>query len=236
MSRLDRPIKPAKGSPICDVDGTPRSYGPISSSVVDPDLGKWSEWFCLPEAGALFCTDMYEVEICGNDRVLRPLTKDGGWWKPHPDATLWRCRFRWPRVKAPPVPPEDRGWSNWYRVVSSGTQFDLEKFEVQFCDPAGNFQPTAETSTAWRCRPRSNYAGKPEFKTKQHGSVAVTTSSGQQWQRLDTCPRGSKVQLMFRFGLPRYEVYTGQPDALAWAPMPDSPEWLKDELSNQNRS
>ncbi len=74
------------------------------------------------------------------------------------------------------------------------------------------------------------------FKTKQHGSVAVTTSSGQQWQRLDTCPRGSKVQLMFRFGLPRYEVYTGQPDALAWAPMPDSPEWLKDELSNQNRS
>ena len=54
-----------------------------------------------------------------------------------------------------------------------------------------------------------------QFKPKQHGSVAVTTSSGQQWQRLDTCPRGSKVQLMFRFGLPRYEVYTGQPDALA---------------------
>ena len=77
---------------------------------------------------------------------------------------------------------------------------------------------------------------RPDFKTKQHGSVSVTTSSGQQWQRLDTCPRGSKVQLMFRFGLPRYEVYTGQPDALAWAPMPDSPEWLKDELSNQNRS
>ena len=74
-----------------------------------------------------------------------------------------------------------------------------------------------------------------QFKTKQHGSVAVTTSSGQQWQRLAACPRGSKVQLMFRFGLPRYEVYTGQPDALAWAPMPDSPEWLKDELSNQNR-
>ena len=74
------------------------------------------------------------------------------------------------------------------------------------------------------------------FKTKQHGGVAVTTSSGQQWQRLGTCPRGSKVQLMFRFGLPRYEVYTGQQDALAWAPMPDSPEWLKDELSNQNRS
>lgn len=177
--RFDRPIKPAKDSPICGPDGTPYPYGPIASDSVDPDLGNWSEWFCIPESGALFRALVYEVETSGNDRVLRPLDKDGDWWRPHPDATHWRCRFRWPRA---------------------------------------------------------NQAGKPEFKTKQHGSVAVTTSSGQQWQRLDTCPRGSKVQLMFRFGLPRYEVYTGQPDALAWAPMPDSPEWLKDELSNQNRS
>lgn len=143
---------------------------------------------------------------------------------------------------------DNEGWSPWIAVRSSASRFNVEAYDIQFTDPAGNFQvagpndppdSTPRLATAYRSRPKAipvKDQPRPVFKTKQHGEVSVTTSSGQQWLKLDTCPRGSKVQLMFRFGLPRYEVYHGQPDAVAWAPMPDSPAWLKDELSNQHRS
>ena len=51
------------------------------------------------------------------------------------------------------------------------------------------------------------------------------------WQPIETCPKGSKVALMTIGGVAVWGRYTGKEDwVLAWAPMPTTPDWLKEAL------
>ena len=47
------------------------------------------------------------------------------------------------------------------------------------------------------------------------------------WQRMDTCPRGVKVQLLGIGGVPAYGTFDGKNRFWsAWAPLPKKPSWL----------
>lgn len=61
-----------------------------------------------------------------------------------------------------------------------------------------------------------------------HRQVAV--DQGYFWQPLHTCPLGSKVQLLTDAGVAVYGTYAcGREGYIAWAPLPNKPEWLKSD-------
>lgn len=57
------------------------------------------------------------------------------------------------------------------------------------------------------------------------------SDSAYPWMPLDSCPRGSKVNLFTIGGIALQGKYTGKEDwVLAWAPLPTTPPWLKELL------
>lgn len=48
------------------------------------------------------------------------------------------------------------------------------------------------------------------------------------WRSMDTCPLGSKVQLLNPGGVAAYGKWAGKEDCwLGWAPLPKKPEWMR---------
>jgi hypothetical protein len=55
----------------------------------------------------------------------------------------------------------------------------------------------------------------------------VAVDLGVFWQRMDTCPRGVKVQLLGRGGVASYSEFHGSKFWIGWCPLPSKPEWMK---------
>jgi len=64
------------------------------------------------------------------------------------------------------------------------------------------------------------------IKISQMAKVAVDQT--YFWQPMESCPKGVKVQVLPKEGVARYEAVTSKSQGLlAWAPLPNKPEWLK---------
>lgn len=53
---------------------------------------------------------------------------------------------------------------------------------------------------------------------------AVAIDREYEWQPMDTCPRGVKIQLLGAGGVAVYGTYNGHPFWLGWAPVPSRPK------------
>lgn len=61
--------------------------------------------------------------------------------------------------------------------------------------------------------------------TSRHG---VCVDQNYFWQSMETCPRGRKVQLLGKGGLPTHSIYDGKDTFwIGWAPIPKKPDWMK---------
>lgn len=64
-----------------------------------------------------------------------------------------------------------------------------------------------------------HWSNNPSFKADSTGTVAV--DHNYFWQRIDTCPRGVKVQLLGTGGVAMYGTYNGKDKFYThWAPLP----------------
>lgn len=55
----------------------------------------------------------------------------------------------------------------------------------------------------------------------------VAVDQNYYWQRMDSCPRGVKIQLLGIGGVASYGTWDGKNRFWqAWAPLPKKPDWL----------
>lgn len=55
---------------------------------------------------------------------------------------------------------------------------------------------------------------------KLNSDKTVAVALDYYWQPMETCPRSVKIQALSTYGVARYDTYNGQPDIVAWAPLP----------------
>jgi hypothetical protein len=65
------------------------------------------------------------------------------------------------------------------------------------------------------------------MNAKLNSDKTVAVSMSWEWQPMETCPRGVKVQLLTEHGVAIYGVYRGGPGHLGWAPVPRRPDWMR---------
>lgn len=63
--------------------------------------------------------------------------------------------------------------------------------------------------------------------SKLNSDKTVAVALDYEWQRLDSCPRGAKVQLLTKHGIAIYGQFReGDKDYIGWAPVPRRPDWM----------
>lgn len=55
-------------------------------------------------------------------------------------------------------------------------------------------------------------------------ATPVAVDHGNEWQPMDTCPRGVKVQLLGKGGVAIYGIFHTDPFWEGWAPLPCRPK------------
>jgi hypothetical protein len=69
-----------------------------------------------------------------------------------------------------------------------------------------------------------------EWHISTNSGVAV--ADNMEWQRMSSCPKGAKVQLLGPGVVSTTGTFNGgDTQWLGWAPIPAIPDWLKDQLN-----